>query len=211
MCDASASFILVSRLVQKSDSLNGVLDQVSETWAERMLMASTSELPYRDFFVRNKAYVFTIMNYYGATGNDALYTSLMKHPVFTAEHDFLCNKVVSKEEYSEQIERAGDQELSRYIELLAFCYTNRLINLLDARSLDEVKPDQNEFKELASLTRSLEARMMFDEIYLARHGVINAIGAERAVEMRGLETKKSYLQTAEKMMAELNTAPTYTT
>ena len=91
MCDASASFMLVSRLVQKSDSLNSVLDQVSETWAERVLTASTSQFPYRDFFVRNKAYAFTIftsMNYYGATGNDGLYTSLMKHPVFTAEHNF---------------------------------------------------------------------------------------------------------------------------
>ena len=48
---------------------------------------------------------------------------------------------------------------------------------------------------------------MFDEIYLARHGVMNAIGAEGAVEIRGLKAKKLHLQAAERMMAELNTAP----
>ena len=70
-----------------------------------------------------------------------------------------------------------------------------------------MQTEQKEFKELASLTRSLEARLMFDEIYLARHGVMNAISAEGAVEIRGLKAKKLHLQAAERMMAELNTAP----
>lgn len=158
---------------ETSEDVRTYFNQARDQWTNCVQRAATSADPYRDCIIRKKAYAFSRMMAGGQAGNEEAYQQALEYPYFRYEAEYYASQL-PQEELQEEHKAAYDLDLSQYIERLAGVYCNALLNLADGKERELIQPEDAFYQELRELTAKLEERKMFDEMYLARIGVVGA-------------------------------------
>ncbi|QNI53365.1 hypothetical protein SynBIOSE41_00833 [Synechococcus sp. BIOS-E4-1] len=196
-------------MAAKDEKYQGGLDNDQERWTELVKLNMASPAPYRDNVIRNKAFAFSKVNCFGQMSEDTeafveAYQAAFRMEWFVAENDYISSRL-TEDERARQHEAGYDMDLSYYIEVLAFYYCNRLCNLADGGDRDVVSVDSPEHARLVELTKKLEERKMFDEMYLVRVGVAGAFSAFTGPSWKPDGIK--FMEDAVVMLSELYNVP----
>ena len=165
--------------------------------------ALTAPEPMRDLIIRQKGWAFSRMAMEGEIGNADSYKWYFLNPTF--EEEF---RLYNSFNHGAGYEKGMDVDVSQYCEFAAGYCCNQLLNFADNKGREIISKHNPSFAKLAELTKKLEERKLFDEIYVARISIIQTFYVYTGLLFSDDEGKRdAWCERAWELLNELNDAP----
>ena len=204
--NAQARLLLLLDLNTDNQFSQDTIDKAAAHWVDAIHTAASAPHAFRDAVIRHKAYAFSILTATGRSGNTDAFKKLLNYPFFRKEAEMLAAELTT-DEYAAERELAFDLDVSLYTEAASGYYCNQLLNLADGGNRELIPQDHWSYQRLVELTAKLEDRKMFDEIFVARVGIIYTFFSISGMAFKPEEQQMPWLQSAIALLNELNNRP----
>ena len=179
------------------------MDAAVTRWVEAIKTAATAPYALRDAVIRHKAYAFSLLTSSGRSGSSEAFKKTLGNYCFAKEVEMLANGLTE----DERNQQTYHLDVSYYLEAASGYYCNQLLNLADGGNRELIPQNHWSYERLVELTAKLEDRKMFDEIFVARAGIIYSFLAISGMAFKPEEQQMHWLQSANALLNELNNRP----